>query len=121
MEQNYLDRIDELGSIELINLIGSILNAYKAQGLEKDFDTYALEKPWKFPEIWIPALDRNLSDYFTGDKADGFNWWCNSHQGLWSRAQVRIVCDDECLLADYSSAGIEPTHTREQVILGLEI
>ena len=120
MEQNYLDRIDELGSMELINLIGSILNAYKAQGLEKDFDTYALEKPWKFPEIWIPALDRNLSNYFTGDKADGFNWYCNTHQGLWSRAQVRIVCDEDCLLADYTKAGFEPTDTKEQVIAGLE-
>jgi hypothetical protein len=118
MDKSYLDRIDELGSLELINLIGSILAAYKSAGLE--FDTYALEKPWKFPEIWVPALDRNLSDYFTDNRADRFDWWCNTHQGLWSRAQVRVICNEDCLLADYSKPGIEPTDTREQVIAGLE-
>jgi hypothetical protein len=119
MKQDYLEQLDELSSIELMNLIGSVISAYRADHMEDKFHLYALEKPWKFPEIWIPALDRTLSDYFTGDKADGFNWWCNEHQGLWSRAQVKIVCMEECMLADYTKEGIEATHTRDQVITGL--
>lgn len=62
-EANFLEKIDSLGSLELLDLVATMLGDFAAE--YETFDPYILEKPWKYPEIWIPALNGDLSGRVT--------------------------------------------------------
>ncbi len=62
-EANFLEKIDSLGSLELLDLVATMLGDFAAE--YETFDPYILEKPWKYPEIWIPALNGELSGRVT--------------------------------------------------------
>ena len=60
--ENYLELLDSLSAGEALNLASHILT--RLLELNLGDDSYWLEKPWKFPEYWIPALNGTLEDYF---------------------------------------------------------
>lgn len=57
-EDNYLDILDSMNCMETLGLIHGIMYAFELE--HETFDIYALEKPWKFPEIYVPALNGEL-------------------------------------------------------------
>jgi hypothetical protein len=60
--ENYLELIEALSVGEVLELASRILT--RLLELNLGDDSYWLEKPWKFPEYWIPALNGTLEDYF---------------------------------------------------------
>lgn len=60
--ENYLELIDALSVREALELASHIAN--RLQELNLDDDSYWLEKPHKFPEYWVPALNGTLEEYF---------------------------------------------------------
>lgn len=59
---NYLELMGALSVEKALQLACSIAN--RLQALNLDDDNYWLEKPWKFPEYWVAALNGTLEDYF---------------------------------------------------------
>lgn len=59
--ENYLELMEALSSQEALNLARSII--FRLKELHEDDDTYWMEKPWKFPEYWVPALNGTLEDF----------------------------------------------------------
>lgn len=57
-EDNYLDILDSMNCMEALELVHGIMFAFEQE--YQTFDIYALEKPWKFPEIYVPALNGEL-------------------------------------------------------------
>ncbi len=57
-EDNFLDALDALDTMELLDLVATMLGDFAAE--HETFDPYILEKPWKYPEIWVPALNGDL-------------------------------------------------------------
>jgi hypothetical protein len=57
-KDNYLSILDEKSAIETLELVRSILFQLKWAGIKLD-DGW-LEKPWRWEEVWIPALNGNL-------------------------------------------------------------
>lgn len=57
-EENYLDILDSMTCMETLELVHGIMFAFEQD--HETFDIYALEKPWKFPEIYVPALNGEL-------------------------------------------------------------
>jgi hypothetical protein len=60
--ENYLELMSALSVEKALQLACSIAN--RLQELNLDDDNYWLEKPHKFPEYWVPALNGTLDDYF---------------------------------------------------------
>ena len=57
---NYLELMDALSVREVLNLARDITS--RLNQLHEDNDGYWLEKPWKFPNYWVPALNGTLED-----------------------------------------------------------
>ena len=57
-KDNYLDVLDSLSAMETLELAETIFTAYDNSYTK--FDSYVLEKPWKFPEVYVPALNGEL-------------------------------------------------------------
>lgn len=57
---NYLELMDALSVHEALDLARGI--ARRLRELRHDDDGYWLEKPWKFPHYWVPALNGTLDD-----------------------------------------------------------
>lgn len=57
---NYLELMDALSVREVLNLARDITS--RLNQLYEDNDGYWLEKPWKFPHYWVPALNGTLED-----------------------------------------------------------
>lgn len=57
---NYLELMDALSVREALDLARGI--ASRLRELHHDDDGYWLEKPWKFPHYWVPALNGTLED-----------------------------------------------------------
>lgn len=60
--ENYLELIEALSAREVLNLASAIARRLIELNLLDDVDW--LEKPSKFSEYWIPALNGTLEDYF---------------------------------------------------------
>jgi hypothetical protein len=60
--ENYLELMDALSAREVLNLASAIARRLIELNLLDDADW--LEKPSKFSEYWIPALNGTLDDYF---------------------------------------------------------
>lgn len=59
---NYLELMDALSAGEVLQLARAILTRLLELNLVDD--AYWLEKPHKFAEYWVPALNGTLDDYF---------------------------------------------------------
>ena len=60
--ENYLELLEALSVREALQLARNIAN--RLQELNLGDDNYWLEKPHKFPDLWVPALNGTLDDYF---------------------------------------------------------
>jgi hypothetical protein len=58
--ENYLELIEALSVQEALNLASSI--NFRLRELHEEDDGYWMEKPWKFPHYWIPALNGTLEE-----------------------------------------------------------
>jgi hypothetical protein len=67
-QENYLELIEALSVGKVLELASNILTRLIELNLADE--SYWLEKPHKFPEYWIPALNGTLDDYFY-DPEDG--------------------------------------------------
>jgi len=56
--ETYLDVFDTLTAMEAFELANYIIWCYKDEGVT--FDEYLFEKPWKYPEIMVPAMNGEL-------------------------------------------------------------
>lgn len=71
-EENYLDIMDSMTCMETLELVSDIMFCF-----ENDFeifDRYMLEKPHKYPEVYVPALNGELegrvTEWLTSAKED---------------------------------------------------
>lgn len=57
--ENYLDLLDSKTPAEVLNLVATIHGELRLHGgFEEDVaELYWCEKPWKYPEFWIPAIN----------------------------------------------------------------
>ena len=62
-EENYLDILDSMTCMETLELIAEIISYFEDD--HEKFDTYILEKPHKYPEIYVPALNGELEGRVT--------------------------------------------------------
>jgi hypothetical protein len=60
--ENYLELLEALSVREVLELASNILTRLIELNLADE--SYWLEKPYKFPEYWVPALNGTLDDYF---------------------------------------------------------
>ena len=59
-QENYLELLEALSVREALEVASGITN--RLADLKVDNDGYWLEKPWKFPEYWVPALNGVIDD-----------------------------------------------------------
>lgn len=65
--ENYLEILDSLSAMETLELAYQIIEYHNDNYLK--FQTQILEKPWKWSEYWVPALNGTLWD-LSGDLTD---------------------------------------------------
>lgn len=59
-EENFLEKFDQMSALEAFHLAHYIMWCYEEESVT--FDPYLLEKPWKYPEIIVPAMNGELDD-----------------------------------------------------------
>lgn len=62
-EDNYLEVFDQLSPKRVFELANYIVWCYKMEWVE--VDEYLFEKPWKYPEIMVPAMNGDLEGRVT--------------------------------------------------------
>ncbi len=62
--ENFLDVLDSKNAMETLELVLEIMNYHKENYLT--FQDSILEKPWRWSEYWIPALNGELGS-LSGD------------------------------------------------------
>lgn len=62
-EGNYLEILDTLNCMETLELVAEIMFYFEDE--HETFDRYMLEKPHKFPEVYVPALNGELEGRVT--------------------------------------------------------
>lgn len=60
-DKNYLEVLDTKSAMEVLDLVTDILRDAKDKG--KKVDDGVFEKPWHWPEVWVPALNGTLEEF----------------------------------------------------------
>ena len=68
-QDNFCEAIDKLAPIDVLETVSAILWQLNDQGI--DLDRGWLEKPWRWAEVWVPALN-NEPELITQDFIDNF-------------------------------------------------
>ena len=62
-EENYRDILDSMNCMQTLELVAEIISYFEDD--HENFDTYILEKPHKYPEVYVPALNGELEGRVT--------------------------------------------------------
>jgi hypothetical protein len=60
-EDNFVELLGGLSPFTALELARSIASKLRQEDADAD-DGYWLEKPWKFPEFWVPAINGTLEE-----------------------------------------------------------
>jgi hypothetical protein len=60
-EDNFVELLGGLSPFTALELARSIASKLRQEAADDD-DGYWLEKPWKFAEYWVPAINGTLED-----------------------------------------------------------
>ena len=82
-QYNYLDKIDSMTAYEALQIAGDIMDAMRNHDLANKFDIgEIIQRPRKWGEFWIPALNHELWENDETDETlarTEWSWYCREH------------------------------------------